>query len=154
MTSSHTTSAVRRVGGIGIAAGALLLTGGAGAWFAVTKQLRDERITIPGNADFLPGKVVQDPVTAYAESMAIKRNAEKASGGRTFADINAELSSLDGSSPEAAELRKKGQGLSAAASFRTSLMTSVLAYGVSALVAGLGAVFLVTGAQLRGARDE
>src|SRR5690606_33101509 len=102
MSTSSTTATLRRVGGIAIAAGTLLLGSGAGAWFAVTKQLRDEHITVPGNAALLPGKPVQDPVTAYAEALAIKRNAEKAAGGRTFAEINAELSKLDSSSPEAA----------------------------------------------------
>lgn len=153
MTTSPS-STLRRTGSIAIAAGSMLVGVSGAAWFAVTKQLRDERITVPGNAPFAAGARVQDPVTAYAEATAIRNNAERAAGGRTFADINAALRDVDGASSEAAELRKQGQGLSTAASFRTSLMTSVLAYGVSALTAGLGALFVVMGAQLRRARDD
>lgn len=149
MTISHTASSLRRVGAIALTAGSMFLGVGGAAWFTVSKQLRAEQITVPDNAPLLPGAEVRGPVSAFAESLAIQANAERMSGGRTFAEINAEISALDGSSPEAAELRKKGQGLSTAASFRTSLLTSVLAYGVSALALGLGGVLVISGLQLR-----
>jgi hypothetical protein len=149
MTSLSLISAVRRVGGLTRAAGSVFLLAGAGAWFTVTKQLRDEKITVPGNAPVLAGKRVQDPVTAYVQALVIKRNAARSAGGRTFADISAALREVDGSSDEARELRNQSSALSTAASLRTSLMTSVLAYGVSALVVGLGAFFLTVGSQLR-----
>lgn len=147
--SVPTTSVLRRVGGLALAAGSLLLAGGACAWSAVTKQLRDERITVPPNAPALAGRRVQGPATAYAQALVIKRNAERSAGGRTFADISAALRGVDGDSDEARDLRNQSAALSTAASLRTSLMTSVLAYGVSALVAGLGALFLIVGSQLR-----
>lgn len=149
MTSPAPISTFRCIGGFVIAAGSLLLAVGAGAWLTVTKQLRDEKITVPGNAPVLAGKRVQDPVTAYVEALVIKRNAERSAGGRTFADISAALRGVDGSSDEARELRNQSAALSTAASLRTSLMTSVLAYGVSALVGGLGALFVIVGSQLR-----
>jgi len=149
MTSLPSNSTLRCVGGLAVAVGSALLVAGAGAWLAVTKQLRDERITVPGNAPLLAGKRVQDPVTAYVEAIVIKSNAERGAGGRTFADISAALREVDGGSDEAAELRKQSAALSTAASLRTSLMTSVLAYGVSALVGGLGAFFVIAGSQLR-----
>ena len=147
-------SVVRRVGGLAIAAGTVFMAAAAGAWFTVTKQLRDERITLPGDAPLLASKPVQGPVTAYVEAEVIKRNAERGAGGRTFADISEALRGADGSSDEARELRKQSSALAAAAGLRTSLMTSVLAYGVSALVAGLGAFFVVAGSQLRRADDR
>lgn len=125
------------------------MAAGAVAWLTVTKQLRDERIVVPGNAPVLAGKRVQGPVTAYVEALVIKGNAERGAGGRTFADISAALRGVDGSSDEARELRDQSSALSTAASLRTSLMTSVLAYGVSALVAGLGVFFAIVGFQLR-----
>lgn len=149
MTSMHTTPVLHRVGGLAIAAGSLFVAVGGGAWLIVTKQLRDERITVPGNAPILAGKRVQDPVTAYVEALVIKRNAERGAGGRTFADISEALRGLDASSDEAGELRNQSSALSTGASLRTSLMTSVLAYGVSALAGGLGLFFLVVGSQLR-----
>ncbi|MCU1477306.1 MAG: hypothetical protein JWQ64_1999 [Subtercola sp.] len=149
MTSLPTAFALRRAGGLAIAAGSLFVAVGAGAWLTVTKQLRDERITVPGNAPALAGKRVQGPATAYVEALVIKRNAERGAGGRTFADISDALRGVDSSSEEAAELRKQSSALSTGASLRTSLMTSVLAYGVSAFVGGLGAFFLIVGSQLR-----
>ncbi len=154
MTSLPPIPTLHRVGGLAIAAGSVLLAAGAGAWLTVTKQLRDEKITVPGNAPLLAGKRVQDPATAYVEALVIKGNAERGAGGRTFADISVALRDVDGSSEEAAELRKQSVALSTAASLRTSLMTSVLAYGVSALVGGLGAFFVIAGAQLRRAEEK
>ncbi|MGX1701821.1 hypothetical protein [Microbacterium sp. NPDC055357] len=154
MTSVRTASALRRVGTLGVAAGSLLATAGAGAWFAVTKQLRDEKITIPPNAPALAGKRVQGPASAYVEALVIKTNAERGADGRTFADISAALRGVDADSDEARELRNQSSALSTAASLRTSLMTSVLAYGVSAFVVGLGALFVIVGAQLRCADDR
>lgn len=154
MTSLPPISTLHRVGGLAITAGSLFLAVGAGAWFTVTKQLRDEKITVPGNAPVLAGKRVQDPVTAYVEALVIKGNAERGADGRTFADISAALRGVDGSSDEARELRNQSSALSTAASLRTSLMTSVLAYGVSALVGGLGAFFLIVGSRLRRAGEQ
>lgn len=122
---------------------------GTGAWLVVTRQLRDERITVPDDAPVLASRPVLGPATAFVEAQVIKRNAEHGAGGRTFADISTALQRVDGGGEEARELRKHSSALSAAAGLRTSLMTSVLAYGVSALVAGLGALFVIVGSQLR-----
>jgi len=153
MAPSPTTFALRNVGGLAIAAGSLFVAVGVGAWFTVTKQLRDENITLPGNAPVLAGKPVQGPVSAYVEAGVIKNNAERGAGGRTFADVSAALREVDGSSEEAAELRKHSASLATGASLRTSLMTSVLAYGVSVFAGGLGAFLVIVGSQLRKADD-
>jgi hypothetical protein len=149
MTSSPTAPDLRSVGGLAIAAGGLFVTVGAGAWIAVAKQLRAEKIDVPGNAPMLKGKRVQGPVTAYVEALVIKGNAERGAGGRTFADISAALRGVDGASDEAAELRKQSAALSTAAALRTSLMTAVLAFGVSAFAGGIGTLLIATGTLLR-----
>jgi hypothetical protein len=149
MASLPALSPLRRAGGLTIAAGTLLAAAGAGAWAAVTLQLRAEKITVPGNAPILAGKTVQDPATAYVEALVIKGNAERGAGGRTFADISDALRTVEKGSDEERELRGQSAALSTAASLRTALMTSVLAYGVSALAAGLGLLFVVVGSQLR-----
>lgn len=127
MAASPTATTLRGVGGFAVAAGTLLVAAGAGAWVAVTKELLAEKIDVPGDAPMLAGKRVQGPATAYVEALVIKRHAESAAGGRTFADISNALRGIDGGSDEAAELRKQSVALSTAASLRTSLMTSVLA---------------------------
>ena len=138
---------------LAIAAGTLFLLP-VPARVTVTKQLRDEKITLPGNAPILAGKRVQDPVTAYVEALVIKGHAERGAGGRTYADISEALRAMDGASDEARKLRDQSSALSTAASLRTSLLTSVLAYGVSALVGGLGVLFLTLGSQLSRVRGK
>lgn len=154
MRASSPASSLRLVGGLCVAAGSLLLAGGAGAWTLVTTQLRAEKITVPGNAPALAGKPVQGPATAYVEALVIKGNAERGAGGRTFADVSDALRQVEKGSEQEHELRAQSAALSTAASLRTSLMTSVLAYGVSALVAGLGVFFVVVGSVLRRTRRD
>ncbi|MGP3536218.1 aromatic ring-opening dioxygenase LigA [Microbacterium sp. RD1] len=149
MTSLPPASVLRRIGGLTLAAGSVFLAGGAGAWLTVAKQLRAENITVPGNAPALAGRPVRGPVTAYVEALVIKGNAERGAGGRTFAEISDALRAVEKGSDEERELRAQSAALSTAASLRTALLTSVLAYGVSALVTGLGAFFVVTGSLLR-----
>ncbi len=149
MTAAGAGDGTRGAGGLLVVAGSLFVAAGAGAWAAVTAQLRAEKITVPPNARLVPGARVQGPVSAFAEADVIKGNAERGAGGRTFADISEALRGVDGKSEEAAELRKHSLSLSTAAALRTALMTSVLAYGVSALVVGLGGVFVIAGALLR-----
>lgn len=153
MTSLPSASALRRIGGFAIAAGTVFTAVGVGAWTTVTRQLRDEKITVPGNAPMFAGKRVQDPATAYVEALVIKRNAERSAGGRTFADISDALRGVESGSDEERELRGQSAALSTAAALRTSLMTSVLAYGVSAFAAGLGVFLTIVGSQLRRADD-
>ena len=147
MTSTPA-STLRAVGTLSLVAGSALVALGGTAWGVVSKQLRDEDITVPPNAPFLAGKRVQDPLTAFAEAETIRRNAERDAGGRSFAEVAAATKSAEPGSPEAAELGKTRLMLATAASLRTSLMTSVLAFGVSALVMGVGALLLTTGARM------
>ncbi len=148
MTSLPPDSALHRVGALALTAGTAFVVAGSAAWLVVTKQLRDERIEVPGNAPILAGRPVQGPVSAYVEALVIKGNAERGAGGRTFADISTALRGVDADSDEARDLRNQSAALSTAASLRTSLMTSVLAFGVSALVAGLGLFFTIAATQL------
>lgn len=143
---------LRNAGALAITAGAGLAVAGAAAWCAVTTQLSDEKITVPSNATFLPGKAVRGPVTAFAQALAIKVHAERAAGGRTYADVSAAMRTAEAGSEEERTLRSQSLSLSTAAALRTSLMTSVLAYGVSALVTGLGGLFVLLGSQLRRTR--
>lgn len=149
MTRTADFTSLERAGRLAVAAGSLLVAAGTGAWFAVAKQLREEKITVPDNAPALAGRRVQGPASAYVQALVIKRNAERSADGRTFADISADMRSVDAGSDEAHQLRKLSASLSTAASLRSALMTSVLAFGVSALVAGLGSLFVLLGAQLR-----
>ena len=142
--------AARRVALLARIAGVLFGAAGAAAWAAVSKQLDDERITVPGNAPILAGRRVRGPVSAYVQALVIKGNAERGAGGRSFADISAALAEVEKGSDEERALRSQSAALATAASLRTSLLTSVLAFGVSALVAGIGALLVAAGTLLRG----
>lgn len=142
-------SSVRRAGGYAIAAGTLFAAVGAAAWATVTSQLRSEKIIVPANAPALAGAAVQGPLTAYIQAQVIKGNAERGAGGRTYADISAALHKAEKGSQEEADLRTQSVTLSTASALRTALFTSVLAYGVAAFAAGMGALLVVVGGHLR-----
>ena len=44
------------------------MAAGGAAWAAITRQLAAENITVPKDADFLPGARVDGPVSAYAQA--------------------------------------------------------------------------------------
>ena len=75
------------------------------------------------------------PFTAYCEAMVIATHSNEATEGKTYAE-------LDREDP----LRQTAM---TASFLRASLFTSVVAFGVSALVVLLGALFVVTGVSLR-----
>jgi len=134
-------------------AGSLFTTVGIGAWLVVSKQLRDEKIVVPDNAPMFAGRTVQGPASAYVQASVIKRNAESGAGGRTFADVAEALMEAEPGSDEARELHGQRASLATAASLRTSLMTSVIAYGVSLFAAGLGVFLSLVGSRLKRVRD-
>lgn len=122
---------------------ALILTGagvstalaGAVAWASVATQLRRERITVPTGAALLPGRPVRGPLTALAEAEFIRGTTLQSTGGRAYGEM-AEDDPLSRMAMEASLLR-------------SSLFTSVLAFGVSASQIGLGAALVAAGTAIR-----
>lgn len=115
--------------------GALMLIGGIGTWTMVQTELAAEQITVTEDAATNAGKVVNGPFTAYSQAEVIKEHSLKASGGKTYAQ-------LDREDPKRATVMN-GSFL------RASLFTSVLAFGVSAMAIGLGIVQILGGLALR-----
>jgi len=70
-----------------------------------------------------------------------------ASGGKTFAELGTEITAARnaGDTAKADALQATRTTLMNASFLRASLFTSVLAYGVSLLVIGLGVMFLFLG---------
>jgi len=135
MSSSASVRPVRRARGLGVFAvvvGIVMILAGGATYGAVALQLRDENVTVSDSAPVLSGARVQDPVTAYAQAVAIDRDALRTTGGKTYAQ-------LDRDDPV--------RSTAMTASFlRASLLTSVVAFGVAVLVAASGLVFLLLGA--------
>jgi ABC-type sugar transport system permease subunit len=166
---SRTTSTNRSVKFIGlltIIAGVLMIVAGGVTWALVTSQLKAENITVaavtPANPGRLAGKPVAGPFTAYAQAAAINHHALDGANGRTYAQLGDDAKKLkaklaaSGLSTE--EVAKNPDVLALAATrdstmngsfLRASLFTSVVAFGVAALVMGLGLLFALLGFALR-----
>ncbi|HWS38976.1 MAG TPA: aromatic ring-opening dioxygenase LigA [Actinoplanes sp.] len=112
-------------------AGLVMLAAGATTWFTVQSQLADEKITVSEDAEWFGGEAIDGPLTAYAEAQVIEKHALAASGGKTYAQ-------LDKEDPVRATVMN-GSFL------RASLFTSVVSFGISALVMGLAVVVAMTG---------
>jgi hypothetical protein len=125
---------VRVIGILIVVAGVILLGAGVATWFTVRDQLADENITVSEDADHFAGDKVDGPFTAYSEAETIEKHALEASGGLTYAELPQE--------------DPRRQTVMTASFLRASLFTSVVAFGVAALAAGLGVVFILLGLAL------
>jgi hypothetical protein len=112
-------------------AGVILLGAGVATWFTVKDQLADEKITVSDDADHFAGDKVDGPFTAYSEANTIEKHALADSGGQTYAELPRD--------------DPRRQIVMTASFLRASLFTSVVAFGVAALAAGLGVVFILLG---------
>lgn len=120
--------------GHGIAAmiiGALMFLTGLGAWALTATQLGEQQITVAEDAPFLAGTRVNNPFAAFAQSEIINTHAMNATGGRTFAEIE-----------QGDPIRETAQ---TASFLRSALFTSVLAFGLSALLSLLGLLSMIIG---------
>ena len=104
---------------------------GAITYYVVHRELADEHIVVADDAQHNAGKDVEGPFTAYSQAMVIKTHALEAGGGKTYAEL-----------PQGDPAR---QTVMTASFLRASLFTSVVAFGVAALVVGLGVMFILLG---------
>lgn len=165
-TTTTTKRSVKLIGLLTIIAGVLMIVAGGVTWALVTTQLKAENITVaavtPANPGRLAGKPVAGPFTAYAQASAINAHALEGANNRTYAqlgdDAKALKAKLAASGLSKDEVAKNPDVLALAAirdstmngSFlRASLFTSVVAFGVAALVMGLGLLFVLLGFALR-----
>ncbi|HZW43511.1 MAG TPA: aromatic ring-opening dioxygenase LigA [Dermatophilaceae bacterium] len=153
---------VKIIGLVTVVAGILMMVAGGLTWGLVTTQLKSESITVsavtkeaPGS---LAGKSVAGPFTAYAQANAIKHHALAGANDRTYAQLGADAKVLKAKLAAAgasdADVAKDA-GVVALADARTSAMngsflraslfTSVISFGVAALVMGLGFLFILLG---------
>jgi hypothetical protein len=116
---------------VSIVAGAIMIVVGAAVYFVVQEELADEKIVVSDDADNFAGDNVDGPFTAYAEAEVIQKHALEAGGGKTYAELDREDPTRD--------------TVMNASFLRASLFTSVVAFGVGALVAGLGVLFILLG---------
>jgi nitrate/nitrite transporter NarK len=121
---------------ISIVAGVIMIIAGAMSYFLVQRELADEHIVVSEDAERNAGEPVEGPFTAYSQAMVIKTHALEIGEGQTYAQL-----------PQDDPRRETVMN---ASFLRASLFTSVVAFGVAALVVGLGALFILVGLALLG----
>ena len=143
--------ATKIVGILSIIAGLIMIIAGAITWGVVTSQLKAENITVPGDSEFMggayAGKQVGGPLSAYAQADIINVHALDGSGGETYATLGtlAREAREAGDEAKAEEYTAQRTSMMNASFLRSSLFSSVIAYGVAALVMGLGLLFGLIG---------
>lgn len=137
----------RIVGLLVLIAGVIMVLSGALTWGFASSQLASEKITVAPDADSFAGAEVKGPLTALAQSEAVKKHIMTASGGLTYAELGAEVRKAEeaGDKAKAEELQKTRTMVETGNFVRSSLLTSVMAFGVSALVMGVGLLFALIG---------
>jgi hypothetical protein len=115
--------------------GVLLIAGGITTWVIVSSTLADEQITVADDASCLAGNDVNGPFSAYCEAQIIQHHALDATDGKTYAQ-------LDRDNP----LRATAMN---ASFLRSSLFTSVVAFGVAGMAILMGVVFILIGLGMR-----
>ncbi|WP_454085414.1 aromatic ring-opening dioxygenase LigA [Georgenia sp. Marseille-Q6866] len=147
MSTTRRTGIARIAGLLAIVAGAIFIIAGGVTWGMVTSQLKAENITVPEDAAFLAGAEVQGPFSAYAQADIINTHALHATNGATYAELGALAGEAEaaGDTEAAAEFQAQRETIMNASFLRASLFTSVVSYGVAALVIGLGALLVVIG---------
>jgi hypothetical protein len=121
---------------ISIAAGIFMIAAGAVTYYVVHRELADEKIVVSDDAAHNANEKVEGPFTAYSQAMAIKSHALEIGGGKTYAELPQDDPTRD--------------TVMTASFLRASLFTSVVSFGVAALVMGLGVLFVLVGLALLG----
>jgi ABC-type glycerol-3-phosphate transport system permease component len=158
-TTTGTTSPSAATGGAGkfarltgmilLIAGIVFVLAGGTTWVVVTSQLQAEEITISDDARWFAGQQVGGPFTAYSQADIINTHALHATDGRTYAELGADMAQVEEGSAEYEELAAQRTTVMNASFLRASLFTSVVAYGVAALVVGLGVLLGFAGVAFR-----
>jgi hypothetical protein len=120
---------------LAIVLGATMIIGGIVTWTLVGSTLAAQNITVSDDAPRFAGDAVDGPFTAYTQADVIDGHALEATGGLTYAE-------LDREDP----LRTTAMN---ASFLRASLFTSVLAFGVAAMAAAGGVMFMLLGLGIR-----
>lgn len=115
---------------------AVFVVSGAVTYNMVHTKLVAEKITVSEDSPKYAGKSVAGPFTAYQEANMISIHALKATNGKTYAELDREdplrVIAMNGSF------------------LRASLFTSVVSFGLSAFVMGVGVIGLLVGYSLLG----
>ena len=147
------------LGVVFVGAGAYTISRGVDAKAQVRDELIAQRITTPEDAS-IPNVRVDDVATARSMADIIDEHALASTEGKTYSEMGRFLAKGGGDTSDEAEAMIGADGKPVAnplrnvafqaASLRTSLYSSVMAFEVSTLVIGVGALLLVLGFAIGG----
>jgi hypothetical protein len=132
--SKDRTRTVRILARIVVGIGVVFMLAGVFTWGAVSAQLEAENIVVSDDADRFAGQPVNGPLTAYEQANVINKHALAATGGKTYAELDAEDPAR--------------QTAMTASFLRSSLYASVVAFGVAAMALGIGVICVLVGLAL------
>ena len=142
-----------------LVAGPVMVIRGSGGRKEIRTELAAQKITFP-DGDGLPndltafaGRQVETGPQARAYSDLIKNHLARATGGRTYSEISAELAAVDGDDHRRQKLSDLQRTAFMGETLRASLMSAYQAWHLTTLVTGLGALVTGLGAALLGAGD-
>ena len=114
-----------------IVAGVIMIILGSYTYYLVHRELADEHIVVSDDAETLAGDDVDGPFSAYSEATIIKVHAAEIADGQTYAQLERD--------------DPRREQVMTSSFLRASLFTSVVAFGVAALVVALGVLFILVG---------
>jgi hypothetical protein len=117
-----------------VVSGVVMIGAGATTYYLVHRELADEKIVVSDDAETLAGDDGDGPCSAYSEATVIKTHAAEIADGLTYAQLDRE--------------DPRRETVMTSSFLRASLFTSVVAFGVSALVVALGVLFILVGVAL------
>lgn len=117
-----------------VALGVVLVIGGIATWVMVSSTLGKQNITTSEDA-CLGNRHVTGPFTAYCQAKVIEKHTLERTGGKHYAE-------LERDDP----LRETAMTSSF---LQASLFTSIVAFGVAAMSAGMGVIFILIGLGIR-----
>lgn len=146
------------VGLMALTAGPLMVVRGLAGRREIRAELSEQRITFPHDGRLLPAEIadraghrVETGPDAKDYAQLIKTNLAGITGGRTYAEVTAELHDSPGGDEKLTELRQTafmGEAL------RASLLSAYQAWETSKLVTGLGVLCTGLGAAVLGSRTR
>jgi hypothetical protein len=126
---------IRKIASIAsIALGALMIIAAAATWWMVTSELDDQEIVTPEDA-CLPERQVRGPFTAWCQAEIIDEHTREITGGLTYAQLEQD--------------DPRRETAMDASFLRASLYTSIVAFGVAAMAAAMGILFILIGLGMR-----
>lgn len=122
-----------------IVLGIVLILGGVATWVLVSSTLSDQKITTSSDA-CLPDRTVAGPFTAYCQAEIIEKHTLESTDGLYYAELDRE--------------DPRRQTALTSSFLQASLFTSILAFGVAAMAAGMGVLFVLIGLGIRDVEER